>query len=147
MEIFVNIEPVYTSDSAKAPQGLSDKAKAAIIKGVTKAMTKANAKLDKEKLTKGLVFTFTTNEKAARKAAFTLRLKVGSVAVTPGKTSVQMTGELNIFPNNEMISSSLSGNGAYEGSFSDADTADVVEAIAENMANKALPVMQAKAAP
>lgn len=145
MEIYVNIEAVYSSDITGMSADFPEKAKAAIVKGIEKAIKKANAAMDPEQIRKGKAFKFTTNPKAAQKGAFTLRIKVASVSVSPGKTSVKLSGELNRFPNGEMISTSMGGNGAYEGKHSPEGTLEAIEAIAEDMARgKALPVMQTK---
>jgi len=129
--IYVQIVTSYNSDASKAPKKFAEGAKTKMLAAIKRALTKASG--------------FTTDDKAARRAAFVVRVKVSDIIFTTGSAAIKLTGELLKHPN-EMISTSLTAGSRADGNTSDSAILEAVDAAAEGMMGKVIPVMTRLAA-
>jgi hypothetical protein len=130
--IYVEIQTAYSSDARKAPAKYSANARTKMEAAAKQTLKKAS--------------DFTTDDKTAHRAAFVVRLKVSEIIVSPASVTVKLTGELLEHPN-KMISTSLTSNARVDGDTSDSGVMDAIDAAAEAMMQKTIPVMKQKAAP
>ncbi len=118
------------------------------------AAAKAEAKMQKA-ITKviGKATGFTTTKSDDAKG-YVIRLSVAKVEIALNKTKCSLSGSIGHYPpkankkgdlGEEMLSTSMTGNATADGT-KEASLLDCVEAIAEDLATKAIPIMRTDAA-
>lgn len=138
---------VHTDNS-----NVADKLYTALKAGA--AAAKAEAKMQKA-ITKvvGKATGFTTTKTDDAKG-YVIRLSVAKVEIVVNKTKCSLSGSIGYYPpkvtkkgdtGEEMLSTSMTGNATADGT-NEAALLDCVEAIAEDLAAKAIPIMRTDAA-
>ncbi len=106
-----------------------------------KSQAKAEAKMQevvKRIIDKTSGFTTTKSDNAK---GYTIMLGVSKVEIAGNKTKCSLTGEIRGYPGGHMISTSMNGNGAIDGT-SEGSLLDCVESVAEALVTKSVPIMR-----
>lgn len=129
-DVYIDIGPL----SNKAKKEYTEPAKAAMRRGIESAVKKSTG--------------FTTMKTNKTTSGYTIRLTVTDIVIETNTVTVKLAGELLQWPKPVMISTSLTGNGQWQGRTSTAAVADTIESIAESMTrDKILPTIKRLGAP
>ena len=114
-----------------------------LFNGSRAGNSKAKAEEKMQKAVKKIIdkadgFTTTKSENAK---GYALSLTVAKVEVIGLKTKCSLTAVLSRYPKQEMVSSSITSNGAVDGA-SEGAVLDCIEALAADVATKSLPIMR-----